>query len=69
MMGEIDLYGIYFPALLVLMLGAFLLTSVLRIALTRLGLYRWVWHRSLFNFSLYVIVLGGTVALTHGWQS
>ena len=69
MMGEIDLYGIYFPALLVLMLGAFLLTSVLRMVLTRLGLYRWVWHRSLFNFSLYVIVLGGTVALTQGWQS
>lgn len=69
MIGEVELYGIYFPSLLVPMLLAFVLTSGLRVLLTRVGFYRLVWHRSLFNFSLYVIVLGGTVALTHWWQS
>lgn len=68
MIGEIELYGVYFPSLLLLMLIAFATTGVLRFVLERLGLYRIVWHRSLFNFALYVIVLGATVALTHGWQ-
>lgn len=69
MIGEISLYGIYFPAILLPMLLAFMLCSGLRLLLNWLGFYRLVWHRSLFNFALYVIVLGGTVALTGWWQS
>jgi hypothetical protein len=35
--------------------------------LGQLGFYKLVWHRSLMNFALYVIVLGGFVVLTRGW--
>ncbi|ERE16276.1 DUF1656 domain-containing protein, partial [Pseudogulbenkiania ferrooxidans] len=59
MIGEVNFYGVYFPSLLVMMVIAFAASSLLRRALARLGLYRVVWHRSLFNFALYVIVLGG----------
>ncbi|WP_434628893.1 DUF1656 domain-containing protein [Chromobacterium sp. CV08] len=65
MIGEIDFYGVYIPSLLLLMLIAFAVFGALRHALVRLGLYRVVWHRSLFNFALYVIVLGCMIALTH----
>ncbi|MEN3812557.1 DUF1656 domain-containing protein [Chromobacterium piscinae] len=65
MIGEVNFYGVYFPSLLVMMVIAFAASSLLRHALARLGLYRVVWHRSLFNFALYVIVLGGTIALFH----
>lgn len=60
---EIDLYGVFVPALLVVMLAAFALTTCVRLLLGRVGFYRHVWHRSLFNLCLYVIVLGGVVAL------
>jgi hypothetical protein len=65
MIGEIDLYGVFVPSLLALMLIAFAVCGALRHALARLGLYRVVWHRSLFNFALYVIVLGAMITLTH----
>ncbi|SCK18573.1 DUF1656 domain-containing protein [Vogesella sp. LIG4] len=64
MIGEIDIYGVYIPSLLLLMLIAFAATSLLRLLLGYTGLYRIIWHRSLFNFALFVIVLGVTVALT-----
>ena len=64
MPGEIDLYGVFVPSLLVLMLIAHALTVLLRQAFERTGLYRVVWHRALFNVALYVIVLGATVTLT-----
>lgn len=62
MNAEIDLYGVFVPVLLVLMLAAFAITTCIRLLLARIGFYRRVWHRSLFNLSLYVIVLGGVVA-------
>jgi len=37
--------------------------------LTGLGFYRAAWHRSLFNLSLYVIVLGAVVAMVPGLPS
>ncbi|HYR24443.1 MAG TPA: DUF1656 domain-containing protein [Aquabacterium sp.] len=67
MIGEIALYGVYLPAILVPMLMAFGLSTVVRMLLERLGFYRWVWHRSLFNVSLYVIVLGGVVMWSRSW--
>jgi len=61
--SEFDLYGVYVPATLVWMLAAFAITAGARAVLDRLGFYRLVWHRSLFNFSLYILVLGAIVAL------
>ena len=69
MPGEISIYGVYIPSLLVWMLSAFVITSAARAVLTRVGFYKLVWHRSLFNLALYAIVLGGVVALVPSLQS
>ncbi|HBN8522199.1 DUF1656 domain-containing protein [Pseudomonas aeruginosa] len=68
MIGEIDIYGVYVPALLLMLLIAFLVTTSIRRGLMRLQFYRFVWHQFLFNFSLFVVVLGCLVLLTRGWQ-
>ncbi|MDQ1081248.1 DUF1656 domain-containing protein [Pseudoroseomonas cervicalis] len=63
MIAEIDLYGIYLPALLVWAALALPLTALLRRALLALGAYRWIWHAPLFDFALYLLLLGGVAAL------
>ena len=63
MSGEIDIYGVFVPMLLALMVVAFVLTGVLRFVLARIGFYKLVWHRSLFNLAVYIIALGGIVAI------
>jgi len=69
MPGEFSIYGVFIPSLLVWMFAAFLITSGARVVLTRVGFYRLVWHRSLFNLALYAIILGGVVALAPSLQS
>jgi hypothetical protein len=59
MIGEISLYGIYIPWLLLLSLFALAASRVLSRLLGRLGFYRLVWHPALFDFALFIIVLGG----------
>lgn len=61
MIGEVSLYGIYFPPLLLLALLALVVSRLLHRVLARTGLYRHVWHPALFDFSLFVIVLGSLV--------
>lgn len=62
-MGELDIYGVYVPALLLWMVVAYGLTVILRWPCERFGFYRFAWHRALFDLSLYVIVLGAVVSL------
>lgn len=69
MPGEISIYGVFIPSLLVWMLAAFIITSAARAVLVRVGFYRLVWHRSLFNLALYAIVLGGVVGIVLWLQS
>jgi hypothetical protein len=67
MIGEINVYGVFVPILLLCVGAALPLTAGLRLLLRWLGFYRLVWHRPLFDLALLVIVLGGVVALaTHG---
>jgi Protein of unknown function (DUF1656) len=61
--GELDLYGVFLSPLLGLAVAALAVQHVLRRLLDRLGLYRWVWHRALFDTALYVLVLGGLWAV------
>ncbi|NOV22427.1 DUF1656 domain-containing protein [Cupriavidus necator] len=63
MLSEIDLYGVFVPGVLVLAVLAFAAATALRMVLAALGCYRHIWHRSLFNLSLYVIVLGVVAAV------
>jgi hypothetical protein len=65
MIGEIDIFGVFVPAVLVLMLIAYLINLVIRMVLTRVGFYRFVWHRSIFDLGIYVLVLGLVVVVSH----
>ncbi|HEY6642634.1 DUF1656 domain-containing protein [Povalibacter sp.] len=57
MIGESSIAGVFFPPLLMLAIGAFLVTLGLRWLLRRLHLYRFVWHAGLFDTALFVVVL------------
>ena len=63
--GEIDIFGVFVPAILVLMLVAYLINLVIRTVLARAGFYRLVWHRSIFDLGIYVLVLGLVVIVSH----
>jgi hypothetical protein len=63
---ELSFYGLLISPLLVWTAVAFLLCAGLRHALNKLGAYRFVWHRSLFDAALLVIVLG-VVAQASRW--
>jgi protein AaeX len=61
--GEFDIYGVYFPAFAVFAAIALLLqVAVINRLLNTLGFYRWVWHRALFDLAIYVILLGVVTA-------
>jgi protein AaeX len=62
--GEFDIYGVYFPAFAVFAAIALLLqVVVINRLLDALGFYRLVWHRALFDLAVYVILLGVVTAL------
>lgn len=58
MIGEFNLYGIYVPWLLLLGLISIVCTRLIGYVLVRIGFYRFVWHPALFDFALFIIVLG-----------
>jgi hypothetical protein len=68
MIGEVSIYGLYFPPLLLLTLAALVVCRLLNLALARSGFYRRVWHPALFDFSLFVIVLGALTYFTRNWS-
>jgi len=53
--------GFYLPPLVIWALLALLPFLALRWLIGRLGFYRLVWHRPLFDASLYVIMLGAVM--------
>lgn len=64
---EWSLGGVLLSPLLIYALVALLVTGVLRLALQRLGLARWIWHEALFDTALYVCVLSVLVAVFGHW--
>jgi hypothetical protein len=60
--GEFDIYGVYFPAFAIFAAIAFLLQVAIKRLLDAYGFYRLVWHRALFDLALYVILLGAVTA-------
>ncbi|MEJ0018760.1 MAG: DUF1656 domain-containing protein [Acetobacteraceae bacterium] len=62
MIHEIDIYGVFISPMLLWTGIALLIAGMLRPLIGRLGLYRFVWHRPLFDLALLLIVLGGVVA-------
>ena len=65
MIGEIDLYGVLLPPLLVWLALALLLAALLRQVLSRVGVYQYVWHRPLFDLAILVVLLGGIAAVAN----
>lgn len=59
LLSTLNVFGFYVPPLFFWLAAAVLPTALVRWALARARLYRFVWHRALFDASLYVIVLGG----------
>jgi hypothetical protein len=67
MIGEISLYGVYVPALLLLTLLAFIASRILIHILAHAGFYRFVWHPALFDFALFIITLCVFAFLSSNW--
>ncbi len=62
------LFGFYLPPLVLWAAASLVPFIVLRWLLERFGLYRFIWHRPLFNLALYVLLVGGGVFLgTFAW--
>jgi protein-S-isoprenylcysteine O-methyltransferase Ste14 len=68
MIGEVSIYGLYLPPLLLLTLAALVVARLCKLVLARTGFYRVVWHPALFDFSLFVIVLGALTYFTRNWS-
>ena len=64
MTSDLDVYGVFLPALFAWMLLAFVISLPLRRLLAWSGFYHLVWHRPLFDIALYVVLLGAVVLLT-----
>jgi len=58
MIGEINVYGVLMPPLLVWLVCGVALSALVRAGLNRVGFYRYVWHRPLFDLSVLVILTG-----------
>ncbi len=62
MSRELDIFGVYVHPLLAAAILAFLVARLIELILQRLGAYRWVWHRGLFDVAV-TIILWGAFAL------
>jgi len=60
----IDIYGVLVPALLLWIIVAYVLSAFLRRIMQHFDLYRLVWHRALFDFAVFVCLLGVVVYLS-----
>ena len=61
---EINLFGVYVAPISLIMVAAWLITIALRrIASSRSGLLRYVWHPALFVFAVYIIVLASSILI------
>lgn len=68
MTQQIDIYGVLVPTLGVLALAAFVLFRAVSRVLVRFGIYRFIWHRPLFDFALYVSVLSASLLFIQGYH-
>lgn len=58
MVPTVPFLGFYLPPLLVWGAAALAPFLILRWMIGRLGLYRLIWHRALFDLSLYLALVG-----------
>ncbi len=65
-MGEVDLAGVYVHPLLIAAILAFVAAEGVGWLLGRLRLYRFVWHRGLFDVALIILFWAGFASLLNG---
>ena len=58
---DINLFGVYVAPISIMMIGAWLITMVLRRLAGRWGLLQYVWHPALFVFATYIVVLSSMI--------
>ncbi len=58
MIGEVNIYGVLFPPLLIWLAIALGVSALIRRGIAALGLYRFIWHRPLFDLCLLVALTG-----------
>jgi protein AaeX len=64
MLREVPLFGALAPSLLLYFLAALLLFVVVDRLVTRLGVYRFVWHPPLTRFGLFLCLFSALVFST-----
>ena len=62
-MLEVNIGGVFLPAALLWAGIAFLLSSFASRVLSRMGFYSLVWHRALFDATLFVFLWGAVSAV------
>jgi hypothetical protein len=62
--GEFNISGVFFSPVLFYAVVAMMLSTLVRRVLARVGFYRLVWHRALFDFALFVVLWGLAAAWT-----
>lgn len=63
MSPDFDVFGVFVPSLLVWMTAAYILHRLTRAAFDRAGVLRFAWHPQLFDFAVYLILLGALLLL------
>lgn len=61
MTGEVSLFGVYVPGLLLLAMAAAVLTAIASRIIALSGLYRAFAYRPLVDVAIYILILGGLV--------
>jgi hypothetical protein len=67
MRGELDIYGIFIPSLLAWAVLGFVASIFVRRVLAKIGFYKYIWHRPLFDIALVVVLIGVVVMITNKW--
>ncbi len=57
MLKEVNLFGIFIAPFAAYLAVALVIFIPLRLLFDRYGVQRWVWHRPLFDVSIFVIIL------------
>jgi hypothetical protein len=64
MIGELNIAGVFFSPLVAWAVLALVLNLMLRQGLIRFGVYRFVWHRALFDLATFVMLWAAVTAVS-----
>ena len=63
MIGEVNVSGVFLSSVLVSAVIALAASFLLRRVLSKVGAYRFVWHRALFDTALFVILWAAVISI------